>query len=269
MLAMFAPLVLLCCALGAFAEGAPEIELIAHRGGIVDGHLIENNLPGIEEAIRRDYWGLEVDLRESKDGRVVVQHDADFQRYYGDPRRVADMTWDEIKTLRSKPGNLRPLEFAEYATACRGKIRLMLDVKGSEHSAAFYDSLVATLEKNDLLDSAYVIGAEGARKRLADRAKLGINPRTLVDHVAGGEDVGRRYFLFAESTQFEQEAIELARSRSVDVVPAINTFRFPAEKHYEAAEAEIQRLRKLGVTRFQIDSVYEPLLKEPATAHSH
>src|SRR5690242_14371906 len=118
---MLASLLLLCCSLAAQTADTPTIELIAHRGGIVDDHRIENNLPGIEEAIRRGYWMLEVDLRESKDGRVVVHHDPDFQRYYGDPRRVAEMTWNEIKSLRSTPGELRPLEFAEYAAACRGK----------------------------------------------------------------------------------------------------------------------------------------------------
>jgi hypothetical protein len=172
------------------------------------------------------------------------------------------MSWSEIRKLRSTPGDLPPLDFAEYASACRGRIRLMLDVKGDKHSPAFLKSLIATLEENDLLDSAYVIGSDEARKLLADRAKLGINPRKLVDHVAGGEDVRRRYFLFSHSADFDQEAIELAHSRGVDVVPAINTFRFPAETHLRDAAAEIERLKKLGVTRFQIDSVYEPLLRE-------
>jgi len=266
---MLASLLLLCCGVATSADDAPPVELIAHRGGVVDQRLIENNLPGIEEAIRRGYWMLEVDIRESKDRRLVVHHDADLQKYYGDERRVADMTWDEIKLLRSTPGDLRPLEFAEYAAACRGRIRLMLDIKGPEHSQAFFDSLVATLEQNDLLDSAYVIGTEQSRKLLLDRAKIGINPRKLVDHISGGEDVGRRYFLFAHAKDFEQEAIELARSRGVDVVPSINTFHYPEQTNMQDAAADIIRLQKLGVTRFQIDSVYEPLCREPSTVQEH
>lgn len=260
---MLASLVLICCGLAPGADDAPAIDLCAHRGGVVDERLIENNLPGIEEAIRRGYWMLEVDIRKSKDGHLVVHHDADFRRYYGDERRVADMTWDEIKQLRSTPGDLRPLEFAEYAAACRGRIRLMLDIKGPEHSQAFFDSLIATLEKNDLLDSAYVIGTEQSRKLLLDRAKVGINPHKLVDHVAGGEDVGRRYFLFAHAKDFDQETIELARSRGVDIVPSINTFHYPGKTNRQDAAADIAKLKKLGVTRFQIDSVYEPFCRQP------
>ncbi len=241
----------------------PEVRLIAHRGGVVDATHIENNLPAIDEAVRRGYWMLEVDIRESKDGHLVVHHDADFERFYGDGRRVADMNWDEIKQLRSTPGDLRPLEFAEYAAACRGRIRLMLDVKEPEHSDAFFESLIESLEENELLDSAYVIGTDQARKVLLDRARIGVNPQKLVDHVAGGEDVKRRYFLFGHSRDFESEAIELARSRGVDVVPSINTFHYPAATHLEGAAAAIERLKKQGIDCFQIDSVYEQFCTRP------
>ncbi len=139
------------------------MKLIAHRGGVVDSEHIENNLSGIAEAVQRGYWMLEVDIRESKDGHLVVHHDADFRRFYGDERRVADMTWDEIRALRSKPGNLRPLEFSEFAAACRGKIRLMLDTKGPDHDEAFFAALLEALRKNDLLDTAYVIGTDQSR----------------------------------------------------------------------------------------------------------
>ncbi len=240
-----------------------DVRLIAHRGGVVDATHIENHLPAIDEAVRRGYWMLEVDIRESKDGRLVVHHDADFKRFYGDERLVVNMNWDEIKQLRSTPGNLRPLEFAEYAAACHGRIRLMLDVKGPEHSDDFFESLVTTLEDNDLLDSAYVIGTEQARQVFLDRAKIGVNPLKLVDHVASGEDVKRRYFLFGHGRDFESEAIELARSRGVDIVPSINTFHYPAATHLDGAAADIRRLKQLGIDCFQIDSVYEGFCTKP------
>jgi glycerophosphoryl diester phosphodiesterase len=259
---MFAILFALGLVVSLFAQET-EVRLIAHRGGVVDATRIENNLPAIDEAVRRGYWMLEVDIRESKDGRLVVHHDADFKRYYGDDRCVADLNWDEIRQLRSTPGDLRPLEFSEYAAACRGRIRLMLDVKELEHSDAFFKSLINSLEENELLDSTYVIGTDQARKVFLGRAKIGVNPQKLVDHVAGGEDVKRRYFLFGHSRDFESEAIELARSRDVDVVPAINTFHYPAATHLEGATADIERLKKLGIDCFQIDSVYEDFCTRP------
>ena len=115
---------------------ANPLRLIAHRGGVVDATRIENSLPAIREAVRLGYWMLEIDVRETKDGHLIVHHDSDFTRYYGDHRRVQDLTLGEIRQLRSIPGNLVPLTFAEFAAACRGKIRLMLDVKG-EHDEGF------------------------------------------------------------------------------------------------------------------------------------
>ena len=36
------------------------VRLIAHRGGVVNERIIENNLASIEAAVERGYWMLEV-----------------------------------------------------------------------------------------------------------------------------------------------------------------------------------------------------------------
>ena len=258
------PVVLASIALAQLVSAdAADVRLIAHRGGVVDRRHIENNLPAIEEAVRRGYWMLEVDIRRSKDGKLVVHHDEDFRRFYGDPRRVADMTWDEIQQLRSTPGNLRPLEFAEYAAACKGKIRLMLDTKGRHHDPAFYQAMLDVLEKNDLLESAFVIGNDESRALLLGKAKVGTRAEALRAAIARGEDVAGRYFLFAHAAGFDPETIDLCRRHGVVAVPSINTFHYPVDKHKERAAADIERLKKLGVTHFQIDSVYEDYCRKP------
>jgi glycerophosphoryl diester phosphodiesterase len=115
--------------LPAAASGAAaDLRLIAHRGGVVDERLAENSAASLEEAIRRGYWMAEVDVRRSKDGVLVVNHDADFQRYFGDPRKLEEMTWEEMKGLRATPGGARPLSFAELCAVAKGRIRLMLDI---------------------------------------------------------------------------------------------------------------------------------------------
>ena len=235
---------------------AVEFQLIAHRGGVVDKDRIENNRPAIEEAIRRGYWMLEVDIRASKDGELIVHHDEDFQRYYGDGRRVSDLTLAEIRQLRSSPGNLRPLEFTEFAAACQGKIRLMLDVKG-EHDAAFYLTLRKVLDKNGLLESCYVLGPEQAKRYFRDAAKVSIGGNQLRAAIANKENVAESYFLFGIAAKMDEAIVRLAQQHHVAVVPAINTFRYDAAQHREEAAQDIKRLRDLGVTQFQIDSIYD------------
>ena len=238
---------------------ASRMELVAHRGGVVDDGRIENNLPAIEEAIRRGYGMLEVDIRESKDGHLVVHHDVNFQRFYGDARNVSDMTWAEMKRLSSKPGNLRPLDFEEFADACKGKIRLMLDTKGPDHPDAFFVEMERILSDNDLLSSALVIGTQQSQEFLKGKAKISVNRKELEAAIADGEDVRDRYFLF-EHGDMTDETVALAQKHGVLIVPSINVFHYPAKVHLQRAEADIQRLKALGVRYFQIDSVVRAVL---------
>ncbi len=118
----------LCLLTGVLAGAAPNVKIIAHRGGVVDAKHPENSLAALNEAVRRGYWMMEMDIQESKDGRIVVHHD-DFEQSYGVKRWPREMIWDEISKLRSKEDGSRPLEFHEYAAACKGRTQLMVDIK--------------------------------------------------------------------------------------------------------------------------------------------
>jgi len=239
----------------------PQIQWIAHRGGVVDERHQEHSRPAIAEAIRRGYWMLEVDVRRTRDGHLIVHHDATFERYYGDPRQVTDITWDEACQLRSKLEGERPLDLEEFAAACRGKTRLMLDVKVEDAPASFFDSLEKTLLQHELLDSAYLIGSDATKKHFGTRVKVSVNGRSLREAIARQEDVAQRYFVFGVAAEIDEATVRLAQQHHVDVVPAVNTFRYPGANPTEQAARDIRRLRALGVTRFQIDSVYEPLFQ--------
>jgi glycerophosphoryl diester phosphodiesterase len=246
----------------ALADDDPTIKLIAHRGGVVDDKLIENSLPGLQAAIDRGYWMVEADLRRSKDGRVIVHHNADFKLYYNDPRKLADMTWDEIKQFRSTPGDLRPIEFHEYAAACKGKIRIMLDVKGPGQPQTYYEKIEAALRENDLLKSTFVIGHPTAKIYFKSKARVSVSRLQLRTAIDNGEDAGRLYFLFEHANRIDEATYAMARRARVPVVVSINVFHYPKNEHMQRAEADVRRLRKIGVTYFQIDSVYDRWLRE-------
>ncbi len=55
---------------------APDMRLIAHRGGVVDAERPENSAEAITAAIERGYWMIEVDVRRTKDGEPVLHHDS-------------------------------------------------------------------------------------------------------------------------------------------------------------------------------------------------
>ena len=241
--------------------GDAQLRLIAHRGGVVEGDLAENTKPALDEAAKRGYWMVEVDVQESADGHAVAHHDADFKRFYGVPKQLADMNWNEIRKLRTK-GGARPLDFADFTEACSGRMRLMIDTKGPGHSPEFYEAMHRAMVEHDLLDSAYFIGTGESKAFFRGKARVSVNRDELRAAINAGEDTARLYFLFEHGRSLDAEGIALARKAGVPVVASVNTFHYIGRDHMLAAAADIRRLKKLGVTKFQIDSVYEGFCKE-------
>ena len=87
------------------------------------------------------------------------------------------------------------------------------------------------------------------------KCKVGIDAQQLTKAIEAGEDVDRLYFLF-EHGDMTAESIELAQQHGVVVVPSVNVFHYPKD-HMNQAARDLDQLLGLGVTHFQIDSVYE------------
>ena len=80
-----------------FAQSVFSVEIIAHRGASFDAP--ENTLAAMNLAWEQNADAIELDLWLSKDGRLVVFHDADAKRIAGVPRKIADLTWAEVQQL--------------------------------------------------------------------------------------------------------------------------------------------------------------------------
>jgi|RhiMetdeSRZDD1v2_1073273.scaffolds.fasta_scaffold122319_2 glycerophosphoryl diester phosphodiesterase len=245
------------------AAPPPSVKWIAHRGGVVDARYSENSPASLEAAVQHGYWMIESDIRETKDGQVITQHDPDFQRFYGDPRTVSAMTLAEIRKLRANPGGTPPMTFRELSDACKGRLRIMLDVKEPEHGVAFYNEIERELRRAQLLESTYVIGLDSAKRHLHGKARVSVNSAQLKAAVARKEDVGKLYFLFEWGKTLTREQVDFARAHGVPVVPSINTFHYgrDMDASIAAGGADVKRLLEWGITEFQIDSVYEPAFR--------
>jgi glycerophosphoryl diester phosphodiesterase len=73
------------------------VQIIAHRGASFDAP--ENTLTAIRLGWEQGADGVEFDVRLSRDGQIVVIHDADTKRLAGVDRLVADQTLAELKQL--------------------------------------------------------------------------------------------------------------------------------------------------------------------------
>lgn len=101
----------------------------AHRG-LHDnkGGLPENSMGAFAHAINRGI-GIELDVRLTKDGRVVVFHDEDLYRMCGKKARVRDLTYDQLKQLRLLGTDYGIPLFSEVLALVNGRVPLLIEIK--------------------------------------------------------------------------------------------------------------------------------------------
>ncbi len=249
----------------AVCTGTPDagrdIHLIAHRGGVVDTRHGENTLSALQEAIRQGYWMVEVDVRKSKDGELVVLHDDNFMRGYGVRKAVSDLTWDEIRLLHSRKGGEPPCTFAEYAAQCRGRIGVMIDCKETDDSGGFFRRMETILVENNLLKDALFIGSAQMKACFKEKARIGTDRNGLKQAVEAGENVAGRYFLFEHGNELDDATVQYAESLNVPVIPTVNDYHYLLKRRNSTPQSDLERLHLAGVTTFQIDSAYAKFCK--------
>lgn len=116
------------------AYGKDRIPLIsAHRGGARQG-FPENCIATFENTLRSTHALLEVDPRYTKDGAIVLMHDATLERTTTGQGNVADYTLAQLQELRLKDteGNVTDYRIPTLDEAlawAKGKTVLVLDQK--------------------------------------------------------------------------------------------------------------------------------------------
>jgi glycerophosphoryl diester phosphodiesterase len=86
----------------------PAFEIIAHRGGADEAP--ENTVAAARRALESGADAVEGDVHLTKDGKLVVIHDASTQRTAGVDGKVANMTLAELKALDA--GSFKDQKFA-------------------------------------------------------------------------------------------------------------------------------------------------------------
>jgi glycerophosphoryl diester phosphodiesterase len=116
-------------------EQLERCKLVSHRGEYDNREILENTLPAFDRV--RDYpvWGIELDIRWTKDLQPIVFHDADFQRLFGSSQLVSSMTMSEI---RSEFPLIPSLE--EVILRYGKKLHLMMEMKKEVYPDPKYQS---------------------------------------------------------------------------------------------------------------------------------
>jgi glycerophosphoryl diester phosphodiesterase len=118
------------------------VYVVAHRGAHTG--IPENTLAAYRKAIELGVDFVEIDLRVTKDHRMVSIHNSEIDNYVvdGQTGKVADLTLEQLKRLDigSRVGpewkNERIPTFEEILDLCQGKVGIYVDLKGAPVDAA-------------------------------------------------------------------------------------------------------------------------------------
>lgn len=231
--------------------------LIAHRGGVVDSVHAENSLPALEAAIKQGYWMVEVDLRLTKDGVFILQHDRSFKNHFGVDKMVSTLTWDEISKLRSDQGGSGVITLDEALRRCRGKLQVMIDNKVPGNDTLMFSNVVRLLKKYNLLEGALMIGTDESTEYFTGKIKLSCTRQQLEANKRKPGFRPRDFYLFGGADTMTAGDVAWAGQEGILVVGAINRWHYREAANPDAAIAsDIAKLKSWGVKNFQIDSEF-------------
>jgi glycerophosphoryl diester phosphodiesterase len=248
--------------------------LIAHRGGVVDENRSENSLAALEEAISRGYTHVEVDARCTKDGRVVCFHLADMKSETGLDAKISDLTLEEVKQVTLLKSKEHIPTFDEYCSRCKGRIGLMVDIKGvpDQWLEDYTKEIEATLIKYGILENtlflinrfpvgnqekvaAWFLGRSHISWRQNVQRTLLLKPYM--------PDISKYYYIFNSPVDYTLEDIRGFHKMGLKVIASINYDHYRKTGNAKTqGPADVQKMLEWGVDGLQIDSCYDPTVLE-------
>lgn len=131
-----------------------SIEITAHRG--FSQGVPENTIPAIIRAIEEQADYVEVDVRSTKDGELVLLHDSNLRRTTGLNQMIWDVTYDEIKELDAgswmsdEYKNVRIPTLREVFELTKGEVNFNIDLKYSGNQDDVVINLVELIREYNM-----------------------------------------------------------------------------------------------------------------------
>ncbi len=112
-------------------------KIVSHRGEYNNRVVFENTLAAFGRAKEAGVWGIEIDVRWTKDLHPVVFHDSNLMRLFKDKRKISDLTLSELKSSFNPIPSLETV-IDNFA----GRLHLMVELKKEIYPDPIYQSEV-------------------------------------------------------------------------------------------------------------------------------
>ncbi|MEQ8787791.1 MAG: exo-alpha-sialidase [Pirellulaceae bacterium] len=175
-------------------------QIVAHRGASVERP--ECTLAAVLRAIETGATAVEVDVRTTKDGALVILHDAALDRTTNGEGAIGEITFDELRKLDAgswfdeKYAQERVPTLAEVLRACKGRIDVLLDLKeqGDVYNAAVVAEVIRHGDPRGIaVGVRSVEQAREFRRRLPQSRQLGLigSPQEIEAYAEAGVETIR------------------------------------------------------------------------------
>lgn len=146
------------------AEYLDKVTITAHRGD--SAHAPENTIPAFEKAIENGADVIELDVRQTKDGEVVIMHDENIKRTCGVNKKVGKITYDELLTYNAaenyKGKNKKDYDFVAVPTLREAietvgdQAEMNIEIKTAKTDTDLVEQVVEILHEYDYVDNCVV-----------------------------------------------------------------------------------------------------------------
>jgi glycerophosphoryl diester phosphodiesterase len=146
----------------------------AHRGLHGDGRA-ENSMSAFKAAVDAGF-GVELDVRLSKDGVLVVFHDDDLKRVCSDDRRVADVCAKELSEMSLSGTADGVPTFEQVLKLVGGRVPLLVEIKENPGDGGVSEMTARMLSEYSgdyIVESFNPLSLKNARRGLK-RVPMGI-----------------------------------------------------------------------------------------------
>jgi glycerophosphoryl diester phosphodiesterase len=124
--------------------------VIAHRGD--HEHVPENTVASVQDAIKAGVDYVEMDLRTTRDGYLMLMHDGSVDRMTNGKGYIKDLPMDSLRNLKIRQEGsetkYRIPEFRDMLKACKGHINIYLDFKDADVAETYKQIQDAGMEKH-------------------------------------------------------------------------------------------------------------------------
>lgn len=118
-----------------------KIIVEAHRGA--SGYEKDNTFESFEKAVSLKADAIELDIRKTKDGKIVVFHDLIFKE-----KSINDYTYDELIIKSKEDGFIVPL-LVDVLIKFKGRILLDIEIKEEGYEQEIIDLILSILTINE------------------------------------------------------------------------------------------------------------------------